>query len=112
MHILSEAEKVYLLCKKINFFCVIGYMILVRNKMGRRPPTHRRGIAEGSRVYVLRMSVLYYFVMVVVLFVGYQHVAIISKKAQRTHIQLIEKELRAVIAETSPTDAMISLLQK
>lgn len=57
------------------------------------------------------MRVLYYFVMVVALFVGYQHVAIISKKAHRTHIQLIEKELRATTAERSPTDLVV-LLQK
>ncbi|MBR0171067.1 MAG: hypothetical protein IJQ14_09610 [Bacteroidales bacterium] len=33
------------------------------------------------------MNVLYYSVVVVVLFVGYQYVAIISKKALGTHIE-------------------------
>lgn len=58
------------------------------------------------------MSVLCYSVMAVALFVGYQYVAIISKKAHRTHIEPTKKGRRATTAEISPTDAVISLLQK
>ena len=45
------------------------------------------------------MSVLYYFVMAVVLFVGYQYVAIISKKAHRTHQEGAKSHHRREIAD-------------
>ncbi len=56
------------------------------------------------------MNVLYYSVVVVVLFVGYQYVAIISKKALGTHIEPTKKDRRTTTA-TSPTDLVV-LLQK
>lgn len=61
---------------------MIGYMILVRNKMERRPPRDRRrvkGLCVENECFVL-------FIIAIVLSVGYQYIAVVSKKAQRTHV--------------------------
>lgn len=77
-------------------------------KTADTPPRDRRRV----KVLCVENECFALFIIAIVLSVGYQYIAVISKKAHRTHIlvcrrlgrQPTKKERRATIAERSPTD--------